>query len=760
MIKQREALLYHSMGRPGKISIKPTKPLETQRDLSLAYTPGVAEPCLEIAEDPKKVFDYTAKGNLVGVISNGTAVLGLGDIGPEASKPVMEGKGVLFKRFADIDVFDIEISEKDPDRLIEVIAALEPTFGGINLEDIKSPECFYIEEKLKERMKIPVFHDDQHGTAIIAGAAFVNALEIMEKRAEDVRCVFSGAGAAAMACAQLLFSLGVRHENLIMCDSRGVIYKGRDSGMNVYKERFAIETPTRTLREAMVNADVFVGVSAKGVVDPEMLLSMAPRPLVMAMANPDPEISYPDAKATRDDIIIATGRSDFPNQVNNVLGFPFIFRGALDVQATCVNDEMKIAAVHAIAELAKEEVPEDVKAAYDNQKLHFGPDYIIPKPFDGRVLLRVAPAVALAATTSGVARKPLSDVDAYREHLERLLGSERGVIRKLIHKARRGKETRIVYPEGDQLKVMSAAQMCVEEKIARPILIGDDQEIREIARANEISLEGIEVVDPQNDPRTEGYIEAYYQLRHRKGVTPIEARRTLRNRNYFGAMMVAQGDADGFVSGLTRSYPDTLRPALEVIGPASSSRRVAGAHIMVFPHQVKVFADTTVNIDPSAETLAEIALAASEMAKSLDMVPQVALLSFSNFGSNQPPQATKVSEAFKILKEIAPTLKVEGELQADIALNPKIRKKLFPFAELTGEANVLVFPELNSANIGYKLLKELSEAELVGPVLLGMKAPVNILELGCSVRSIVNMTAITAVQAQQGAGVGLSKESS
>lgn len=753
-MKQREALHYHSMGRPGKISIKPTKPLETQRDLSLAYTPGVAEPCLEIAADKSKVFDYTARGNLVGVISNGTAVLGLGDIGPEASKPVMEGKGVLFKRFADIDVFDIEIAERDPDRLIEVIAALEPTFGGINLEDIKSPECFYIEEKLKERMKIPVFHDDQHGTAIIAGAAFVNALELMNKRAEDVRCVYSGAGAAAMACAQLFFSLGVKQENLVMCDSRGVIYKGREAGMNKYKERFAIETELRTLRESMVDADVFVGVSAKGVVDAEMLLTMADRPLVMAMANPDPEISYPEAKATRDDIIIATGRSDFPNQVNNVLGFPFIFRGALDVQATCVNDEMKIAAVRAIAALAKEEVPEDVKAAYNDQKLHFGPDYIIPKPFDGRVLLRVAPAVAQAATDSGVARKPLKDINEYREHLEKLLGSERGVIRNLIHKARRGDSPRIVYPEGDQIKVISAAQMCIEEQIAQPILIGDEQEIREIASANEVSLEGIEIVDPTVDPRTDRYVDAYYQLRQRKGITLMEARRTLRNRNYFGAMMVAQGDADGFVSGLTRSYPDTLRPTLQIIGPATPSQLVAGAHIVVFPHQVKVFADTTVNIDPSPEALAEITLAASEMAKSLDMIPQVALLSFSNFGSNRPPQATKVSKALEIIKEVAPDLTVDGELQADIALNPAMRKKLFPFSKLSGEANVLVFPELNSANIGYKLLKELSEAELVGPVLLGMKAPVNIVELGCSVRSIVNMTAITAVQAQQGAGVG------
>lgn len=748
-MKQREALHYHSMGRPGKIAIKPTKPLETQRDLSLAYTPGVAEPCLEIARDPSKVFEYTARGNLVGVISNGTAVLGLGDIGPEASKPVMEGKGVLFKRFADIDVFDIEVAERDPDRFIEVVAALEPTFGGINLEDIKAPECFYIEEQLRDRMNIPVFHDDQHGTAIIAGAAFVNALELLNKRPADVKCVFSGAGAAAMACAQLLFSLGVQHENLLMCDSRGVIYKGREVGMNVYKERFAVKTEARTLREAMRGSDVFVGVSAKGVVDREMVLSMAARPLVMAMANPEPEISYPDAKATREDIIIATGRSDFPNQVNNVLGFPFIFRGALDVQATCVNDEMKIAAVHALAELAREEVPDDVKRAYNDESLHFGPDYIIPKPFDWRALLRVAPAVAQAATDSGVARKPLKDVEAYREHLEQLLGNERGVIRNLIHKARQGSPTRIVFPEGHQIKVMNAAQICYEEEITHPILIGDRANIVEIATAHEISLDGVEIVDPQTDPRTSDYIQAYFEMRQRQGVTLIEAQRTLRNRNYFGAMMVAQGHADGFVSGLTRSYPDTLRPALQVIGPASPSQQIAGAHIVVFPHQVKVFADTTVNIDPTSEILARIAIAAAEMAKFLDITPQVALLSFSNFGSNKPHQATKVKKALDLIQKMDPTLIVDGEIQADIALNPEVRDRLFPFSNLSGEANVLVFPELNSANIGYKLLKELSEAELVGPVLLNMKHPVNILELGCSVRSIVNIAAITAVQAQQ-----------
>lgn len=747
-LKFQEALDYHSHGRPGKVEIKPTKPLATQRDLSLAYTPGVAQPCLEIAEDPGKSFKYTARGNLVAVISNGTAVLGLGDIGPEASKPVMEGKGVLFKRFADIDVFDLEIAERDPDRFIDIVAALEPTFGGINLEDIKAPECFYIEEKLKERMKIPVFHDDQHGTAIIAAAAFVNALELVGKNASDVRCVFSGAGAAAMACAQLFFVLGVKRENLLMCDSLGVIYSGRDKGMNEYKERFAVSTNCRSLRDAMVGADVFVGVSTQGVVDQEMVRSMAPSPLVMAMANPDPEISYPDAVATREDLIMATGRSDYPNQVNNVLGFPFIFRGALDAQATTINDEMKIAAVYALAELAKEDVPEDVKQAYDDDTLQFGPKYIIPKPFDWRALLRVAPAVAQAATDSGVARHPIKDIEAYREHLETILGNERGVIRSLIHKARRRNGARIVFPEGSEFKIIQAAQICLEEGIARPILLGSEAKIQAVAQTHGLSLEGLEIIDPLRHERTASYTQAYYTLRQRRGVSLHDAQQHMHNTNHFGAMMVAQGDADGLVSGLTRSYPETLRPALQIIGAASSNRQVAGAHIVVFPNQVKVFADTTVNIDPSAELLSEIALSAAEIARSLDIEPQIALLSFSNFGSNAPPQVQKVTQALKLIKEKSPNLSVEGEIHADLALNPETREKLFPFSNLKGEANVLIFPDLNSANIGYKLLKELSEAEFVGPVLIGMKSPVNILEQGCSVRSIVNMTAITAVQIQ------------
>ncbi len=747
MSRRRDALRYHSEGRPGKIAIQPTKPLQTQRDLSLAYTPGVAEPCLEIARDPDKVFDYTARGNLVAVVSNGTAVLGLGDIGPEASKPVMEGKGVLFKRFADIDVFDIEIAEKDPDKLIEVVAALEPTFGGINLEDIKAPECFYIEEKLRERLRIPVFHDDQHGTAIIAAAAFVNALEIVGKRAEEVRCVFSGAGAAAMACANLFLSVGVRPENLILCDSRGVIYTGRAERMNPYKERMAVDTEHRTLADAMVASDVFVGVSTKGVVSPEMLLTMASDPIVMAMANPDPEISYPDAVATRDDLIMATGRSDFPNQVNNVLGFPFIFRGALDVRATTINEEMKIAAVNALASLAREEVPDEVRRAYGDQQLRFGRDYIIPKPFDWRALLRVAPAVARAAMESGVARQPIHDFDAYTERLEAILGSEREMMRGLIRKARRD-PPRIVFPEGDEPKVIRAAQICHEEGIAKPILVGIPEEILEVAAANEISMDGIEIVDALEDPRTTGYVEEYWRRRCREGVTEVEAARRMRRRNYFGSMMVACGDAEGFVSGMTRSYPDTIRPPLEIIGSADE-HRVAGAYLVITSGGVKVFADTTVNIDPSADELAHIALATARFARRLDLHPRVAMLSFSNFGSNRSKQARKVADAVAIIRQRDPELDVDGEMQVGPAIDVEQRERLFGFSTLGGPANVLIFPELNSANIGYKLMRHLGGADVVGPVLIGMHQPVNVLERDCSVRSVVNMAAITAVQAQE-----------
>jgi len=745
MSRRKDALDYHADGRPGKIAIRPTKPLQTQRDLSLAYTPGVAEPCLEIAQDVGKVYDYTAKGNLVAVVSNGTAVLGLGNIGPEASKPVMEGKGVLFKRFADIDVFDLEVAENDPDRFVDVVAALEPTFGGINLEDIKAPECFDIEERLRERMRIPVFHDDQHGTAIIAGAAFVNALELAGKKVDEVACVFSGAGAAALACAQLFLTLGVKREHLILCDTQGVVYTGRATGMNPYKARFAIETDRRTLGEAMVGADVFVGVSAKGVVTPEMVASMAPKPIVMAMANPDPEISYPEAKAVRADVIMCTGRSDYPNQVNNVLGFPFIFRGALDVRATCVNEAMKIAAVQAIAQLAREEVPEEVRRAYDGAALSFGPEYVIPKPFDYRALLRVAPAVARAAMDSGVARRPITDWKAYGERLERILGREREVMRKVINKAARNPR-RVVLPEGDNAKILRAAQIALEEGIARPILLGSEAQIRQVAEANDIPLEGLEIVDHLHDPRFDRYVESFWRHRHRRGVTEVEARRLLVHRNYFGSMMVREGDADGLVTGMERSYPESIRPALQCVGVRPTVKVASGAYIVILPDAIKFFADTTVNVEPNAEALAEIAISTARLARSLEVEPVVAMLSFSNFGSARFEESDKVAAAVDLIRRLEPGLAVDGEMQVGPALDVEHRKRIFPFCTLTQEANVLVFPNLSAGNIAYKLMGHLGGAELVGPILSGMNRPVNILERDCSVRAAVNIIAVTVLQ--------------
>jgi len=751
MSRRKDALSYHADGRPGKIAIRPTKPLQTQRDLSLAYTPGVAEPCLEIAADVSRVYDYTAKGNLVAVVSNGTAVLGLGSIGPEASKPVMEGKGVLFKRFADIDVFDIEVNELNPDRFCDVVAALEPTFGGINLEDIKAPECFYIEEKLRARMNIPVFHDDQHGTAIIAGAAFFNALDLTGKDVAHVRCVFSGAGAAALACAQLFFELGVKPENLILCDTQGVVYKGRDHGMNSYKARFAIDTPHRTLADAMVGADVFVGVSAKGVVTPEMVKSMAENPIVMAMANPDPEIGYPEAKEARPDIIMCTGRSDFPNQVNNVLGFPFIFRGALDVRATCVNEAMKIAAVRALAELAREEVPDEVRRAYGGTALAFGPEYVIPKPFDYRALLRVAPAVAKAAIESGVSRLPITDWKAYAERLERLLGREREVMRKVINKAARH-HRRIVLPEGDHPKIVRAAQIVREEGIAHPILLGTPAKIQALANEQDISLEGIEVIDPEADPRFEQYVESFWRMRHRRGVSESDARRLMMLRNYFASMMVRAGDADGMVSGMVRSYPETIRPALQCIGVRVGVKTASGAYIVILPDRIKFFADTTINVEPTAEQLSEIALSTASLARSLDIEPVVAMLSFSNFGSTRFSQSEKVAAAVDLIRKADPHLLVDGEMQVGTALNVEHRQRLFPFSTLgQSEANVLIFPTLDAGNIAYKLMGHLGGAELVGPILSGMNKPVNILERDCEVRTVVNIVAITVVQSVEGA---------
>ncbi len=750
MVSASEALAYHAEGRPGKLAIRATKPMQTQRDLALAYSPGVAEPCTVIAERPDAVFDYTVRGNLVAVVSNGTAVLGLGDIGPLAAKPVMEGKAVLFKRFADIDVFDLEVAESDPDRFIEVVAALEPTFGGINLEDIKAPECFYIEEKLRARMQIPVFHDDQHGTAIIAAAAFVNALEISGKAIETVRCVFSGAGAAAIACAELFVSLGVPRAHILMCDSRGVIRPDRGDSLNDYKGRFAVETDRRTLADALVDADVFVGVSVKGLVTPDMLRTMGPAPIVMAMANPDPEITYPEAKAARPDCIMATGRSDYPNQVNNVLGFPFIFRGALDVRATAINEAMKIAAVHAVAALAKEDVPDDVRRAYAGQTLKFGPDYIIPTPFDTRALLRVAPAVARAAMASGVARRPITDFEAYQRRLESLLGREREVMRQVIRKASAAPAT-LVFAEGTHPKVLRAAQICLEERICQPIVLGEQAAVAAVAAEHDIDLTGLTLIDHTDHPRREAFVQGLWARRARSGMTQAEADRRLRNRSDFAAMMVASGQADGMLTGMTRSYPDSLRPLLQIIGAATEVRRVAGAHLVILPDSVKIFADTTVNVDPDAETLVEIALAAAKLARELDLVPQVAMLSFSNFGSSDAPAARKVRDATAMLHARAPDLMVDGEVQVGAAIDPAHRERLFPFSALKGEANVLVFPDLNAANIGYKLLAHLGDAELVGPLLMGMDKPVNIIERDASVRQVVNMAAMTVVQAQDAA---------
>ncbi|KPL10788.1 malic enzyme, partial [candidate division TA06 bacterium SM1_40] len=647
MIRKEDALNYHSEGRRGKIEVRATKPCLTQRDLSLAYTPGVAEPCREIVRDAQEAFTYTAKGNLVAVVSNGTAVLGLGNIGALAGKPVMEGKGVLFKRFADIDVFDLEVDTEDSDELIRVVRLLEPTFGGINLEDIKAPECFYIEETLKREMAIPVFHDDQHGTAIISGAALLNALELVGKRMEDVKVVYNGAGAAGIACAALYITLGVKPENMIMCDSLGVIYKGREKGMNPYKERFAVDTDLRTLEDAMKGSDVFVGVSVADVVSKKMVRSMADRPIVFAMANPDPEITYPDAKAARDDIIMATGRSDYPNQVNNVLGFPFIFRGALDVRATAINEAMKVAACHALAALAKEGVPESVSKAYGVEGFEFGPDYIIPKPLDPRVLLWEAPAVAKAAIDSGVAGNEL-DMDVYREQLEARLGRSREVMRVVINKAKKSPK-RIVYPEGDHEKILRASQIIIDEGIAHPILLGNKKVIKQKIEDLKLDLPRIQIFDPYACDRFEDYAREFYELRQRHGVTVHWARKMMRNRNYFGSMMVRMGDADGLISGVTQNYPETIRPALQVIKVRDDVRRVSGVYMMIVKNDVYFFSDATVNIDPTADDLAEIAICCAEQVRRFEIEPRVAMLSFSNFGSTKHPLSEKVKRAVEIV---------------------------------------------------------------------------------------------------------------
>lgn len=747
-----EALEYHSKGRKGKIEVVPSKPVSTQQDLSLAYSPGVAEPCRMIAEKEELIYEYTAKGNLVAVLSNGTAVLGLGDIGASASKPVMEGKGVLFKKFADIDVFDIEINAKNPDDVIRACEMLEPTFGGINLEDIKAPECFYIEEELKKRLKIPVFHDDQHGTAVISGAAFLNALEIVNKDIGKVRVVFCGGGAAAVACANLYIHLGVRRENIIMTDSKGVIYKGRKDGMNPYKERFAVETDKRTIAQALDGADAFVGVSVKDGITAEMIKKMARDPIIFAMANPDPEVLPEEVLKVRPDAIMATGRSDYPNQVNNVLGFPFIFRGALDTMATAINEDMKMAAVKALAQLAKQDVPESVSRAYSGQQFRFGRDYLIPKPFDRRALIWVASAVAEAAVQSGVARKKIN-INQYRESLETLLGTTYTIMRGIKNRVKTGcgdgkTKATIVFPEGENPKILRAAQVIREEGIAEPILIGNEQIIQKhIAEIGlEESLKGIKMIRPSASEHMELYAQKFFEKRKRKGATLSLAQQLMKQNNYYGAMMVEMGHADGLLSGVAQSYPDTLRPAMQTIGVKPGSR-LAGIYMMIFKKRVLWFADTTVNIQPNAEELADIAIQTAELAKSfMTEEPRVAMLSFSNFGSNSHPQAVLSREAAEIVRKRRPDLIIDGEMQADTALRPEISKESFPFNQVPGNANVLIFPDLQSGNIAYKLMARLGSAEAIGPILVGMNKPVFVLQQNSDVNDVVNMAAITAME--------------
>jgi malate dehydrogenase (oxaloacetate-decarboxylating)(NADP+) len=747
MISKQEALEYHQGTRPGKIEVIPTKPCRTQRDLSLAYTPGVAEPCLEIQKNPHDAFRYTGRGNLVAVISNGTAVLGLGDIGALAGKPVMEGKAVLFKRFADVDVFDIEVDSHNPDDVIRVCQLLEPTFGGINLEDIKAPECFYIEETLKKTMKIPVFHDDQHGTAIISGAALLNALEIVGKDIGRVRVVFNGAGAAGIACAEHYVRLGVKRENVFLCDTKGLVYKGRVQGMNPYKERFAQDTNLRTLAEVVRGADVLVGLSVKGAFTPALLKSMAESPIVFAMANPDPEITYEEARAARADIIIATGRSDYPNQVNNVLGFPFIFRGALDVRATAINEEMKLAATRALAGLAKEDVPDSVCRAYGVNRIAFGRDYIIPKPFDPRVLVREAVAVAEAAMRTGVAQEPVN-LDEYREQLEKRLGKAHEIMRMVIRKAQSAPQ-RVVFPEGEHEKILRACHILVEERIARPILLGHAPTIRARAAELGLSLEGMDIVDMSESGRRDAYIEEYYRLRQRRGVTLSEARELVKDRNLFGSLMVHLGDADALVSGVTQHYPETIRPALQVIRTREDIHRVSGLYLMITRKGDMLFlSDCSVNIEPTAEDLAEIALCAAEAARRFQVEPRVAMLSFSNFGSTKHPFAEKVRRATEIVKQRDPLLIVDGEMMADTAVTPEILERDYPFSTLKDAANVLIFPDLQSANMAYKLLMRVGGAEAIGPLLMGMSKPVYVLPRGADVEAVVSIATIAVVEAQ------------
>jgi malate dehydrogenase (oxaloacetate-decarboxylating)(NADP+) len=743
-----ESLEYHKRAPKGKLEIVPTKPCSTQHDLTLAYSPGVAEPCLAIHANPADVYEYTAKGNLIAVISNGTAVLGLGNIGAAAGKPVMEGKALLFKRFADVDSIDLELATEDPEAFIAAVKLMEPSFGGINLEDIKAPECFYIEERLKAEMNIPVMHDDQHGTAIISGAALVNACEIVGKKLKDVKIVVNGAGASAVACANFYIALGATRANVLMCDSKGVIYKGRTAGMNKYKEAFAVDTPLRTLSEALAGADVFVGLSVANSVTQDMVKAMAAKPVIFAMANPDPEITYEDAKAARPDAIVATGRSDYPNQVNNVLGFPFIFRGALDVRATQINEAMKLAAARALAALAREDVPDEVVKAYGNTRITFGTEYLIPKPLDPRVLLWEAPAVAQAAMDSGVARININ-IEEYREQLEARQGKSREMMRIVFNKAAANPK-RIVLAEGNNEKVVRAARQMVDEGVAHPVLLGIEAEVRAVVQDLNLDLEGIHIIDPKASPERKRYARRLYDLRHRKGVTLAEAEERLTHRNYFAATMLEQGDADGMISGMSLHYPDVMRPALQVIGTEAGT--AAGVYMVTIKDRVLFFADCTVNIELDAEKLANVAMLTAKLARQFDIEPRVAMLSFSNFGSTRHPRADMVRAATEIVRQQEPALRIEGELMADTALSDEALKADYPFNVLGKSANVLIFPNLEAGNIAYKLMKQLANAEVVGPILVGMAKPVHILQRGDTVRSIVNLAALAVVEAQRRQG--------
>ncbi|HBK71539.1 MAG TPA: NADP-dependent malic enzyme [Flavobacteriaceae bacterium] len=747
---KRDALKYHSHPKPGKIEVVPTKKYTTQRDLSLAYSPGVAVPCLEIAKNKKDVYKYTSKGNLVAVISNGTAVLGLGNIGPLASKPVMEGKGLLFKIFAGIDVFDIEVDVTDVDKFVETVKAIAPTFGGINLEDIKAPEAFEIERRLKEELDIPVMHDDQHGTAIISAAALKNACEIAKKDISKVQIVVSGAGAAAISCTRLYLKLGAKKENVVMLDSKGVIRKDREN-LSLEKAEFATSKDVNTLEEAMNNADVFIGLSMGGIVTAPMVKSMAKDPIVFAMANPDPEIEYELAVKTRKDIIMATGRSDHPNQVNNVLGFPFIFRGALDVRATAINEEMKMAAVHALADLAKHSVPEQVNIVYDEVNLTFGKDYIIPKPFDPRLIYKIPPAIAKAAMDSGVATEPITDWDKYRDELMERLGTENKIIR-LLHNRAKSNPKRVVFAEADHLDVLKAAQIVYDEGIGHPILLGDKETILELKKEIDFTAD-IPIIDPKKKEEKERryrFAEKYWKARQRKGIKLLDAQKWMRERNYFAAMMVNEGEADALITGYTRNYSTVVKPLFELIGMAKGVSRIAATNLMLTKRGPIFLADTTININPTAKHLAKISQLTASLAKMFNIKPNIAMLSYANFGASTSENSTKIAEAINYTHRLYPNVNIDGEIQADFALNPELLKKEFPFSKLADKkVNVLIFPNLDSANITYKLMKELYGAESIGPILLGMKKPAHILQLGASVDEMVNMAAVAVIDAQE-----------